>query len=102
MEATKDLKIRPLGNRVFIKRLDAESVTSGGIILPDKAKEKPQKGIILRVGDGAVCEDGSIRKMQTKKGDTVIFTSYGGTEIKVNDEEFLIMDESDIMVVIEK
>ena len=95
------MKIRPLADKVLVQRLEAESVTSGGIVLPDSAKEKPQRGKIVSVGDGKLLDDGSRSKMQLKKGDSVLFTSYAGTEIKLSGKEYLIMDESDIMAVIE-
>ena len=94
------LKIRPLGEKVLIKRLEAEETTKGGIVLPDTAKEKPQKGKILAVGDGKLLDDGTRAKFQVKKGDTVLFASYGGTEIKVDGEEYMLMDESDILAIL--
>ena len=96
------MKIRPLADKVLVQRLEAETRTSGGIVLPDTAKEKPQRGKIISVGNGKVLDDGTIKKMQVKKGDMVLFTSYAGTEVKVDGKEYLIMDESDIMAVIEK
>jgi chaperonin GroES len=96
------MKIRPLADKVLVQRLEAENKTAGGIVLPDTAKEKPQRGKIVSVGEGKVLDDGTRRKMQVKKGDTVLFTSYAGTEIKIDGKEYLIMDESDIMAVIEK
>ena len=95
------MKIRPLADRVLVERLEADSVTAGGIVLPESAKEKPQKGKVVSVGSGKVLEDGTVRKMEIKKGDTVLFTSYAGTDVKVNDKEYLIMDESSILAVIE-
>ena len=94
------LKIRPLGAKVLIKRLEAEEVTRGGIVLPDSAKEKPQRGTVLAVGDGKLLDDGSRAKFQVKKGQKVLFTSYGGTEIKIDGQEYLLMDESDILAVL--
>jgi len=96
------MKIRPLADKVLVQRLEAETKTTGGIVLPDTAKEKPQRGKIISVGKGKVLDDGTIKKMQVKKGDMVLFTSYAGTEVKVDGKEYLIMDESDIMAVIEK
>ncbi len=96
------MKIRPLADKVLVQRLEAETKTTGGIVLPDTAKEKPQRGKIISVGKGKVLDDGTLKKMQVKKGDMVLFTSYAGTEVKVDDKEYLIMDESDIMAVIEK
>ncbi|AQT67093.1 co-chaperonin GroES [Anaerohalosphaera lusitana] len=96
------MKIRPLGDKVIIERLEAEAVTAGGIVLPDSAKEKPQRGKVVNVGEGKAMKDGSRSEMQVKKGDEVIFASYAGSEIKVGDKEYLIMDESDIMAVVGK
>ncbi|UCE47032.1 MAG: co-chaperone GroES [Phycisphaerales bacterium] len=96
------MKIRPLADKVLVERLEAETKTAGGIVLPDSAKEKPQKGKIVAVGGGKVLDDGTVRKLQVKKGDNVLFTSYAGTEVKINGKEYLIMSESDIMAVIEK
>ncbi len=94
------MKIRPLADKVLVERIEAEAITTGGIVLPDTAKEKPQRGKIVNVGEGKLLDDGSRRKMQIKKGDQVLFTSYAGTDVKVGDSEYLIMDESDIMAVI--
>jgi len=96
------MKIRPLADKVLVQRLEAENKTAGGIVLPDTAKEKPQRGKIVSVGKGKVLDDGTVRKMQVKKGDTVLFTSYAGTDVKIGSKEYLIMSESDIMAVIEK
>lgn len=95
------MKIRPLADRVIVQRLEAESVTSGGIVLPDSAKEKPQRGKVVSVGKGKVLEDGSLSKMQVKKGNSVLFASYAGTEVKIDGKEYLIMNESDIVAIIE-
>jgi len=96
----KQPKIRPLGEKVLIKRLEAEEMTRGGIVLPDSAKEKPRRGTVLSVGDGKVLDDGSRAEFQVKKGDVVLFSSYGGTEIKVDGEEYMLMDESDILAIL--
>jgi chaperonin GroES len=96
------MKIRPLADKVLVQRLEAENKTAGGIVLPDTAKEKPQRGKVVAVGEGKILDDGSVRKMQVKKGDAVLFTSYAGTDIKIDGKEYLIMSESDIMAVIEK
>jgi len=96
------MKIRPLSDKVLVERVEAEAKTAGGIVLPDTAKEKPQRGKIVSVGEGKLLEDGTRRQVQVKKGDLVLFTSYASTEIKVDGKEYLIMDESDIMAVIEK
>ncbi len=94
------LNIRPLGDKVIVKRVEAESTTAGGIVLPDAAKEKPKRGIIMATGNGRLLDDGKRSEMQVKKNDEVIFTSYAGTEIKVDGDEYMIMDESDILGVI--
>ena len=96
------MKIRPLADKVLVQRLEAETKTAGGIVLPDTAKEKPQRGKIVSVGEGKMLDDGTRRKVQVKKGQIVLFTSYAGTEIKIEGNEYLIMDESDIMAIIEK
>ena len=96
------MKIRPLADKVLVQRVEAENKTAGGIVLPDTAKEKPQKGKVVSVGEGKILEDGSRQQMQVKKGDVVLFTSYAGTEIKIDGKEYLIMSESDIMAVLEE
>lgn len=96
------MKIKPLADKVLIERLEAEAKTAGGIVLPDSAKEKPQRGKVVSVGEGKLLDDGTIRKLEIKKGDLVLFTSYAGTELKIDGKEYLIMSESDIMAVIEK
>ena len=96
------MKIRPLADKVLVQRLEAETKTAGGIVLPDTAKEKPQRGKIVSVGEGKLLDDGTRQKVQVKKGQIVLFTSYAGTEIKIEGKEYLIMDESDIMAIIEK
>ena len=95
------MKIRPLADRVLVQRLEAENKTAGGIVLPDTAKEKPQKGKVISTGEGKTLEDGTVRKIQVEKGDMVLFTSYAGTEIKIDNKEYLIMSVSDILAVIE-
>jgi len=95
------MKIRPLGDKVIVERLEAAAVTAGGIVLPDSAKEKPQRGKIVSVGDGKQLDDGSRAEMTVKKGQEVLFTSYAGTEVKVANKELLIMDESDILAIVE-
>ena len=93
-------KIRPLGGKVLVERLEAEGTTRGGIVLPDSAKEKPQRGTVLAIGDGKLMDDGSRAKFQVSVGDKVLFTSYGGTEIKVSGDEYLLMEESDILAIL--
>ncbi|KKL97489.1 hypothetical protein LCGC14_1833940 [marine sediment metagenome] len=92
--------IRPLGEKVLIKRLEAEETTRGGIVLPDSAKEKPQKGTILAVGDGKLLDDGTRAEFQVAVGDTVLFSSYAGTEIKLDGEEMMLMDESEVLAIL--
>ena len=96
------LNIRPLGDKVIVKRIEAEEKTAGGIVLPDTAKEKPKRGIVLTIGNGRLLDDGTRSEMQVKKNDEVLFTSYAGTEIKVDGDEYMIMDESDILGIIGK
>ena len=93
-------KIRPLGDKVLIQRLEAETKTAGGIVLPDSAKEKPKRGKIVAVGEGKLTEDGKRAEMQVKKGDEVLFSSYAGTEITVGTKELMIMSEDDILAII--
>jgi chaperonin GroES len=95
------LKVRPLGEKVLVKRVEAEDKTAGGIVLPDTAKEKPKRGMVQAVGDGKLLDTGKRSALQVKKGDQVLFSSYAGTEIKVDGEEFLIMDEGDILAIVE-
>jgi chaperonin GroES len=100
MTVTK-MKLRPLGDKVVVKRIEAEAVTAGGIVLPDTAKEKPKRGRVQAVGEGKLLDTGERTQLQVKKNDEVLFTSYAGTEIKVDGEEMLILEESDILAVIE-
>jgi chaperonin GroES len=93
--------IRPLQDRVIVKRLEEEEKTKGGIIIPDTAKEKPIEGKVIAVGNGKVLEDGKVRKLDVKAGDTVLFSKYAGTEIKIDGVEHLIMREEDILGVVE-
>lgn len=94
------MKIKPLGEKVLIKRLEAETTTKGGIVLPDSAKEKPRQGKVVALGDGKLLEDGTRAKFQVSKDDVVLFSSYAGTEVKVDGQEYLLMDESDILAII--
>jgi len=94
------LKIRPLGDKVLVKRLEAETKTAGGIVLPDTAKEKPKRGVVQAVGEGKLLDNGKRNQLQVNKGDEVLFTSYAGTEIKIDGEEFLIMGEEDILAIL--
>ncbi len=94
-------KIRPLGQNVLLRRLEAEEKTKGGIVLPDTAKEKPKEGEVLTIGEGEVGKDGKNKQFQVKAGDRVIFSSYAGTEVKIEGDEYLILSEDDILAVVE-
>ena len=94
-------KIRPLQDRVIVKRLKEEDKTKGGLYIPDSAKEKPVEGTVLAVGNGKVLEDGTVRRLDVKEGDRVLFGKYSGTEVKIDGEEHLILREDDILGVIE-
>jgi chaperonin GroES len=95
------MKIRPLQDRVIVKRVDEEEKSTGGIIIPDTAKEKPQEGKVVAVGKGKVDEDGKVRPLDVKSGDKILFGKYAGTEIKIEGVEHLILREDDILGVIE-
>jgi chaperonin GroES len=95
------MKIRPLQDRILIKRVDEEQKTAGGIIIPDTAKEKPQEGRVVAVGNGKVGDDGKLRPLDVKKGDRVLFSKYAGTEVKLDGEEHTILREEDVLGVIE-
>jgi chaperonin GroES len=95
------MKFRPLHDRVLVKRVEQEEKTAGGIIIPDTAKEKPQEGKVIAVGQGARGEDGKVVPLDVKKGDRILFGKWSGTEVTVEGEELLIMKESDIMGIIE-
>lgn len=94
------MKIKPLADRVVVKSLEAEDKTASGIILPDSAKEKPQKGKVLAVGPGKMLENGSRQAMEVKAGDIVYYAKYAGTEVKVDGEEVLVLKESDLLAII--
>lgn len=94
------MQVRPLHDRVLVKRFNEEERTKGGIIIPDNAKEKPIQGEIIAVGQGRIGEDGKVRPLDVKKGDRVLFGKYAGTEIKIEGEEFLMMREEDILGVL--
>ncbi|GBD16596.1 10 kDa chaperonin [bacterium HR26] len=93
-------KIRPLGDRVVVKPIQREEVTKSGIVLPDTAKEKPQRGEVIAVGPGRLNDDGERLPMEVKVGDEVLFAKYAGTELKIDDEEYLILSEKDILAVL--
>jgi len=95
------MKIRPLHDRVIVKRIEEETTTKGGIIIPDTAKEKPVEGKITAVGNGKLLENGKLQALEVKKGDKVLFGKYAGTDIKIDGEEHLIMREDDIIAIIE-
>ncbi len=95
------MNIKPLGDRILVKRIEEEEVRKGGIIIPDTAKEKPQQGSIVAVGSGKVNEDGNRMPLEVKAGDRVLFGKYAGSEVKIGDEEYLIMREDDILGIIE-
>ena len=95
------MKIRPLHDRVIVKRMEEERTSPGGIVIPDAATEKPVKGEVIAAGNGKVSENGDVRALDVKVGDTVLFGKYAGTEVKVDGDELLVMKEDDIMAVIE-
>ncbi|HRX89834.1 MAG TPA: co-chaperone GroES [Steroidobacteraceae bacterium] len=95
------MKIRPLHDRVIVKRLEEERVSAGGIVIPDTAAEKPVQGKIVAVGKGKILEDGSVRALDVKVGDKILFGKYSGTEVKVDGDDLLVMREEDVMAIIE-
>ena len=95
------MKIRPLHDRVIVKRLDEERTSPGGIVIPDSAAEKPSQGKIISVGKGKILENGNVRPLDVKAGDKILFGKYSGTEVKVDGEDLLVMREEDVMAVIE-
>jgi chaperonin GroES len=95
------MKIRPLHDRVLVKRLESKEVVRGGIIIPDTAKEKPQEGEVIAVGNGKLLDNGKIAPMNVKVGDRILFGKYSGSEVKIDDQEYLIMREDDILGVLE-
>lgn len=94
------MRIEPLGDKVVIKRMEADETTSGGIVLPESAREKPKQGRVLSVGNGKLMDNGSRAKLQLGEGDRVLFTSYAGTEIEIDGDKLLIMSESDVLAVL--
>ena len=94
------IKIRPLGEKVLVKRLDSEEKTTGGIVLPDSAKEKPQRATVLAAGDGKLLDSGKRAALSVRKNDEILLSKWGGTEIKIDGDELLILDESDILAVL--
>jgi chaperonin GroES len=95
------MKLRPLHDRVIVKRIEEEEKTSGGIIIPDTAKEKPQEGKVITVGKGKVLDNGKVMSLTVKKGNRILFGKYSGTDIKIDGEEHLIMREDDILAIVE-
>ncbi len=95
------MKIRPLHDRVVIKRTEEDTTSAGGIVIPDSATEKPSKGEVVAVGNGKMLENGEVRKLDLKVGDKVLFGKYSGTEVKVEDDDLLVMREDDIMAIID-
>lgn len=95
-------KFRPLHDRLLVKRIDQESKTAGGIIIPDTAKEKPMQGEVVAIGNGTRDEHGNVRPLEVKSGDIVLFAKWGGTEIKLDGVEYLVMKESDVLGIVEK
>lgn len=95
------MKIRPLHDRIIVKRLEEERETASGIVIPDTAAEKPDQGEVIAVGEGKVLDDGKVRKLDVKVGDKVLFGKYAGTTVKVRDEELLVLREDDVMGVLE-
>ncbi|MEM7278089.1 MAG: co-chaperone GroES [Pseudomonadota bacterium] len=95
------MKIRPLHDRVIVKRMEEERTSPGGIVIPDSATEKPIKGKVVAVGNGKILDSGEVRKLDLKKGDTVLFGKYSGTEVKIDGDELLVMKEDDVMAVLE-
>jgi len=95
------MKIRPLHDRILVKRLDEEAKTKGGIIIPDSAKEKPQEGKVIAVGNGKVTDDGKTVSLEVQKGDRVLFSKYSGTEVNLEGEEHLIVREDDVLAILE-
>jgi chaperonin GroES len=95
------MNVVPLNDKIVVKRLEAESTTAGGIVLPDSAKEKPKQGRVVSLGDGKLLDNGKRAAFQVKEGDRVLFTSYAGSEVKIGAEEYLIMTEDDILAVVD-
>ncbi len=95
------MKIRPLQDRILVKRVDEEEKTAGGIIIPDTAKEKPQEGKVIAVGNGKIGDDGKVQPLDVKKGDKLLFSKYAGTEVNIEGEEHLIIREDDVLGILE-
>lgn len=95
------MKVKPLYDRILVKRVEEEMKTAGGLYIPDTAKEKPQKGLVVAVGNGKLQDDGSLRKLDVKEGDKVLFSKYSGNEIKIDGVEHLILREDDVLAILE-
>ena len=95
------MKFRPLHDRILVRRIEEEQKSKGGIIIPDTAKEKPQEGRVIAVGTGRVLDDGSVRPLEVKKGDRILFGKYSGSEVKIDGEEHTIMREEDVLAILE-
>ena len=95
------MKIRPLYDRILVKRIEEQQKTAGGLFIPDSAKEKPQEALVVAVGNGKIQDDGSLRKLEVKAGDKILFSKYSGNEIKIDGTEHLILREDDILAVLE-
>ena len=101
MSETTAISIRPLGDRILVQRVEAEEMTAGGIILPETAKEKPKEGRVIAVGEGRTLDNGDKSTFSVKAGDLVLFTSYAGTDVKYEGDEYMIMREDDVLAIIE-
>lgn len=95
------MNIRPLHDKILVKRIDAPQMTKGGIVIPDTAKEKSQEGEVIAVGTGRILDGGKVVPLEVKKGDRILFSKYGGTDIKLEGEEYVILDENEVLAVIE-
>ncbi len=95
------MNVRPLHDKILIKRIDAPQMTKGGIVIPDTVKEKPQEGKVIATGKGRILEDGKVVPLAVKKGDRILFGKYGGTEIKLEGEDYIILDENEVLAIIE-
>ena len=95
------MKIRPLYDRILVKRIEEQNKTAGGLFIPDSAKEKPQEALVVAVGNGKLIEDGSLRKLEVKAGDKILFSKYSGNEIKIDGTEHLILREDDVLALVE-
>ncbi len=95
------MAIRPLADRILVKPIEAEEKTKGGIVLPDTAKEKPQEGLVMATGEGKMLEDGSVKAIEIKKGDRILYGKYSGSEVEADGKEYLILNESDVLAIIQ-